>query len=209
MLTNVYVDGFNLYYGCLRGSPYKWLDLEALCAILLPQNHIHRIRYFTARVAVRADPKAPVRQAAYIRAIETLPTVSVHYGHFLTNTTRMPLAKPPKRGPRTVEVVKTEEKGSDVNLATYLLTDAFRQDAKCYVVISNDSDLLEPIRMVRHELHASVGLINPQPPKKISKALVGCKPTFVKQIRAGGLAASQFPSVLTDTNGTITKPSDW
>jgi hypothetical protein len=50
MRTNVYVDGFNLYYGCLKGTPYRWLDLEALCSRLLPTNSIHRIRYFTARV---------------------------------------------------------------------------------------------------------------------------------------------------------------
>lgn len=208
MLTNVYVDGFNLYYGCLKGSPYKWLDLEALCGVLLPQNHIHRIRYFTARAQVRDDPGVPVRQGAYMRALDTLPMLSIHLGHFLTNNVRMPLAKPTKWA-NTVEVVKTEEKGSDVNLATHLLLDAFRRDAQCYVVISNDSDLLEPIRVVRHELHASVGLVNPHLPRKISKALVGCKPSFVKQIRAAGLAASQFPPSLKDANGTITKPPGW
>ena len=30
MRTRVYVDAFNLYYGALRGTPYKWLDLDAL-----------------------------------------------------------------------------------------------------------------------------------------------------------------------------------
>lgn len=40
MLTNVYVDGFNLYYGCLKGTPYKWLDLGALFQALLPSNKI-------------------------------------------------------------------------------------------------------------------------------------------------------------------------
>jgi hypothetical protein len=40
----------------------------------------------------------------------------------------MPLANPPQRGARTVEIVKTEEKGSDVKLATYLLLDAFQRD---------------------------------------------------------------------------------
>lgn len=44
MLTNVWVDGFNLYYGCLKGTPYKWLDLGALCQALLPPNKILRIR---------------------------------------------------------------------------------------------------------------------------------------------------------------------
>ncbi len=50
MKTYVYIDAFNLYYGCVKNTPYKWLDLSKLCAILLPQHHIERIKYFTARV---------------------------------------------------------------------------------------------------------------------------------------------------------------
>jgi NYN domain len=209
VITNVYVDGFNLYYGCLRGSPYKWLDLEVLCGHLLPTHEIKRIRYFTAKVAARADPQAPVRQEAYLRALETLPTISIHYGHFLTGPTRMALANPTTFGPKTVEVIKTEEKGSDVNLATYLLVDAFRKDADAYVVVSNDSDLKEPIRIVCHELNYTVGLVNPHPPVKRSRALENCRPTFFKQIRAGVLGVSQFPSDLTDTRGAFHKPVDW
>jgi len=209
MLTNVYVDGFNLYYGCLKGTPHKWLDLEALCARLLPQNEIKRIRYFTAKISARpGDVHGPVHQDAYLRSLTTRPTTSVHLGHFLTNTTRMPVAKPVAGGPKTVEVIKTEEKGSDVNLATYLLVDAFRQDADAFVVISNDSDLTEPIRIVRHELGKVVGILNPQ--RHPSRALLSCKPTFFKQIRGGVLAASQFPAQLVDAAGsTITKPANW
>jgi len=209
VITNVYVDGFNLYYGCLKGSPHKWLDLESLCGHLLPAHQIKRIRYFTAKVAARTDPQAPVRQDTYVRALETLTTISIHYGHFLTQTTRMALAQPSAGGPKTVEVIKTEEKGSDVNLATYLLVDAFRQDAEAFVVISNDSDLKEPIRIVCHELNYTMGLINPHPPAKRSRALENCKPTFFKQIRQGVLAASQFPSDLNDAAGAFHKPADW
>ena len=36
--THVYIDGFNLYYGALKGTPYKWLDLEALCRKLMPRT---------------------------------------------------------------------------------------------------------------------------------------------------------------------------
>ena len=25
--ANVYIDGFNLFYRCLKGTPYKWLDV--------------------------------------------------------------------------------------------------------------------------------------------------------------------------------------
>jgi len=119
MATNVYVDAFNLYYGSLKGTPYRWLDLGAFCARLLPKDRINRIRYFTATVSARPDnPDAPQRQQVYLRALETIPGLSIHFGHYLSHVTRMPLANPRRGGARTVEVVKTEEKGSDVNLAT-------------------------------------------------------------------------------------------
>jgi hypothetical protein len=208
--TNVYVDGFNLYYGCLKGTRYRWLDLEALCARLLPRHQINRLRYFTARVSARPNkPHDPVHQGAYLRALGTLPRVSIHLGHFLTKPARMPLAKPLPGGPLFAEVLRTEEKGSDVNLATYLVADAFRRDAEAFVIISNDSDLTEPMRIVRHELGMAVGILNPHPPHKRSHALLSCKPTFFKQIRSGALAASQFPSTLTDSAGTIRRPDGW
>ena len=100
MRTNVYIDGFNLYYGSLRGSSHKWLDLGAFCDKLLPHNDVQRIRYFTARIIPKPDdPQAPTRQGAYLRAIATIPRVSIHYGHFLQNPTRMPLANPPRPWP--------------------------------------------------------------------------------------------------------------
>jgi hypothetical protein len=39
MRTIVYIDGFNLYYGAVKGTPYKWLDLKSVCQKLLdPHN---------------------------------------------------------------------------------------------------------------------------------------------------------------------------
>lgn len=31
MRVNVYVDGFNVYYGCIKGTVFKWLDILTLC----------------------------------------------------------------------------------------------------------------------------------------------------------------------------------
>ena len=56
MRTIVYVDGFNLYYGALKGTPYRWLDILAMSRkILSPKNQIAGIKYFTARVLSRPD----------------------------------------------------------------------------------------------------------------------------------------------------------
>jgi hypothetical protein len=206
LATNVYVDAFNLYYGCLKGTPYRWLDLGALCALLLPKDRINRIRYFTAIVSARPDNRdAPQRQQVYLRALETIPSLSIHYGHYLSHVVRTPLADP-RGGVRTVEVVKTEEKGSDVNLATYLLLDAFQRDCDVAVVISNDSDLRLPIEVVQSVLGIRVGVVNPHPPARRSRAL---QPTFFKQIRTSALRASQFRAALTDARGEIRKPEHW
>lgn len=206
--TNVYVDGFNLSYGALKGTRFKWLDLDALSHQLLPKDNIHRIRYFTAKVSARPrDPRLPVRQEMYLRALGTLPSVSVHLGVFYVSTARAYLAHPPAAGPKTVEIIKTEEKGSDVALATYLMLDACRGDCSTAVLITNDSDLSEPLRLVREELGLTTGVINPHEARKRSRAL---QATFFKQLRPGALAASQFPSQVTDFRGRkITKPVGW
>ena len=207
MRANVYVDAFNLYYGCLKGSPYRWLDLDALCRKLLPRDHIHRIRYFTALVSGRsADPRQPQRQQIYLRALRTIPHLSVHLGHYLSHPVRMPLARPPRVGPQTVEVIRTEEKGSDVNLASYLLLDGFRGDCEAAVVISNDSDLKVPIQLAQAELGLVVGIVNPHPPSRRSRAL---QPTFWRQVREPQLRSSQFPQILEDGKGSIRKPPEW
>ena len=185
MPTIVYIDGFNLYYGALRDALYKWLDLEALCRRLLPKDAINRIRYFTARITARPDdPQQAQRQETYLRALRTLPLVSIHYGHFLTHHVRMPLASPHRGRSRTALVVKTEEKGSDVNLASHLLLNAFKQACDTAVVISNDSDLRVPIRIAEQELGVRVGIIYPHPPAYRSRAL---RATFFKQLRTGVL----------------------
>ena len=50
--TLVYIDGYNLYYGLLKGSPSsKWLNLRALASAMFKEKHeILSVKYFTARV---------------------------------------------------------------------------------------------------------------------------------------------------------------
>ena len=226
--TNIYVDGFNLYYGAVKGTPYRWLDVAKLCLEVLPDISINRIRYFTALVkSTPADPHMANRQQFFIRALETIPNLTVHYGHFLESKPRMPLAYPPFGGPATVEVVKMEEKGSDVNIATYMLVDAFRSDCDQLIVVTNDSDLAEPVRIINKELNIPVGVFNPH-----SQSMSDCRhrisgrlgpaqqkrqsvtlrkvAKFSRDIKEAHLIAAQFPAVLTDAQGkTVRKPAGW
>jgi len=208
MKTYVYVDGFNLYYGAVKGTPFRWLDIRKLCQLLLPRHQIARIKYFTARVSARpGDPDTPTRQQTLLRALGTLSNFEIIYGHFLTNEVSMLQAGLPAGAPpKYVKVIKTEEKGSDVNLATHLLSDGFRKEYEAAVLITNDSDLLEPVRIVRNELGLVVGILNPH--KRASRVLAR-EASFVKQIRSAALRASQFPARLKDAHGVITKPATW
>lgn len=149
MKTFVYIDGFNLYYGCLKGTPYRWLDIAALCRHLLPTHDIQKLHYFTARITARPnDPEQPMRQQTYLRALRTLPDMEISFGFFLSHDVLMPLADAAAAGKMAV-VTRTEEKGSDVNLASHLLMDAFDNAYDCAVLITNDSDLVVPVRYVR------------------------------------------------------------
>ena len=116
MKTYVYVDAFNLYFGSLRGTPHKWLDIKALCSKLLrPDNDVTHIKYFTARVNPRVDdPDQPMRQLTYLRALQTIPRLEIFYGHFLTHTRWMPLVNPQPGMPTHVKVISTSEKGSAI-----------------------------------------------------------------------------------------------
>jgi uncharacterized LabA/DUF88 family protein len=207
MRTYVYIDAFNLYFGCVKGTPYKWLDISKLCRILLPQHQIERVKYFTANVkSLPNDPHAPERQQLYLRALRTLPDLEIIYGHFLSHHVRMPLANPGLGHPKTVEVIKTEEKGSDVNLAIHLLHDAYQKRYESGVIVSGDSDLLAAVQIVKNELGKPVGVLNPQ--KRPSRMLQR-HATFYKHIRPGVLAASQFSATLRDEHGTFSKPTGW
>jgi hypothetical protein len=152
------------------------------------------------------DPDQAVRQQLYFRALQTLSGLTIHYGHFLTHEVTMPLVPVPGEPQRYARVIKTEEKGSDVNLATHLLHDAHMGRFDIAVVVSNDSDLLEPIKIVREQLGKKVGILNPQ--KNPSRALLP-HIDFIKQIRTGVLKASQFSGSMTDKHGTFSKPPAW
>lgn len=213
MRTNVYVDGFNLYFGCLKGTPYRWLDLRAFVQRVLPRSaELGQIRYFTARVTALPgfDPSSSLRQELYLRALGTLPNVSIHFGEYRAHAKRMPLHPPPGTGERMVTVLRSDEKGSDVNLASYLLLDGFRHEYQQAIVISNDSDLATPVRMVRDELKLPMGVIFPcTNPGRAPTASLRQAATFTRNVHSKALKTSQFLNHLTDGTGSFSRPAKW
>lgn len=115
--------------------------------------------------------------------------------------------------PAVVYVAKTEEKGSDVNLGVHLVRDAFVDAFDVAYVLTNDTDLVEPIRIVTHEVGKQVCIVAPCRPRGVvpvpSPSLEAVS-SFKHYIDDAELAASQFPDVvLRRGKKPINKPATW
>jgi len=210
MRVHAYIDGFNLYYGSLKGTQNRWLDIEALCKSITPKGAtLSKIRYFTAKVNSNPQkPTAHTDQRSYLQAIDAhCNLVQIHYGHYQENRVRAPNANPP---PVTVEIIKREEKGSDVNLAVHLVNDAFTAGINAAILISNDSDLAEAVTLAR-ERGIEVYWYPPlackgRYPSKTLQSVV----THQRQIYPNKYAAAQLPNPITTAQGkAINKPAGW
>lgn len=234
--TGIYIDGLNFYYGALRNTPYKWVDIDRLSSFLVPHDEIVHVRYFTAVVNPRpADARVPIRQSTYLRAIDTLPSVSIHRGRFTSRVKTRILAdgcephtalftphfrptalyslmwrdKVRRRtdGSTRVRVVIDEEKGSDVNIGAFLVNDAARHSIDKAILVSNDSDLTEAVRLAR-EFGISVGILNPHPtPMSKHRRSVA---SFEIPFRSAILKRAQLPNTVVDSTGReIHRPREW
>jgi hypothetical protein len=117
----------------------------------------------------------------------------------------MPMVSPPRNGPATVEVFKTEEKGSDVNLATFLLLDGFDSLYDETVIISDDSDLAEPMAQANHRFDP-VHIVSPRALRL--NALIDGAATWAP-LSLATLASCQLPSpLLLPTGNTIYRPPE-
>ena len=183
----------------------------------IQKNQIIGVKYFTAKVSGRSgDQSQPQRQELYWRALRTIPSLEIICGHFREREIRARVVDPP---PNFINVFKTEEKGSDVNLATNLLMDGFRDKYEVAIVISGDSDLITPIKMIRDEIGKPVGVVNPQlvsgpvaKPKHKRRKNAGLKKAcsfYHAGISWNQLSESVFPDTLTDCVGSFTRPSEW
>lgn len=231
MRASIYVDGFNLYFLRLRAQRWaRWLDLHALASeILNPRYQIQAVNFYTARVSGRLDREAPAKQQVYLNTLATVPQMHVHFCRFLFSEKWAHLVKPPssrpsgypwpKPAPDLVWVSKTEEKGSDVNLGAHLVRDALMDRFDAAFVITNDTDLVEPIRIARQEAGKTVGLISPLPSHVPTDKHTGRKPkaaaslqrvaSFTLHIHNRHLRAAQFADQLVSDGKEIHRPNDW
>jgi hypothetical protein len=205
--TIIYIDGFNLYYGAVRATPaFKWLNLERFCRLLRPHDDIRVIRYFSALID---GPNKP-NQEAYLRALSTTPLIEIILGKFKKKTVKCAVKPCTWTGNKFYGT--QEEKRTDVNIAVFMLDDAYQDLCDHFVVFSGDSDLVPALNMVRLRF----------PQKKITVYVPSRSPVrgAAVEIRTAAhvnrtlplvlLSKSQFPNSVPDgAGGFITRPATW
>lgn len=224
----VYIDGWSLYYS-IRTTPYRWLDPLALSRRLFPELRIQRVKYFTAIGNRPEDPQARARQETYLRALRTLkPKLKIYAGSMSRHKGAVPLAlEKDSRWRRRllalavgdkriltqavprVQVWKTEEKGSDVNLASHLIADAYEENFDVAAVLTNDMDLEHPLRFVREKLGRPVILFNAAGYRHERLAPADTPGSSYVRIKGKALSACQFPELMSDARGQFRRPQDW
>lgn len=225
MRTTVYIDGYNLYYGALRGTPYKWLDVvrlfETICHAQNPATHIQEVKFFTApikaRISTRKD-QALRSQRLYLNALQQLhpDRMTVVEGFFQLTKGMFPRYQEPLDKTDKVAVWRLEEKQTDVNIALHLYDDVVQGRVEQVVLVSNDSDLVPALKFARHtNALLTIGTILPRLYRESSNSrpnnvdLSALSDWSRHYIRAEELQAAQLPDKIPTSKKPIFKPDYW
>lgn len=196
----VYIDGFNLYFGLkTRGwQRFLWLDLRKMSERLLkPHQRLGGVKYFTSRIRLPHDKAS--RQNKFLEALETLPDLEIFYGNYQIN----------RRNCRKCGHVDhvPNEKMSDVNIATEMLTDAFLNKFDTALLISADGDLMTPVQRIAKIVGKRIIVVFPPDRRSFKLESVATAHMFIGR---NHLANSQFPAQVKKRNGFILeRPREW
>jgi len=187
-----FVDGFNLYHALNSlGRPHlKWIDLRRLTEHFIdPSKHdLTSVVYFSAFATWLEGPYE--RHMQYVAALKATGTIAV-MGHFKSKD------RVCKRCNHVY--VGHEEKETDVNIAVWLVSEAYKNNYDEAFIVSRDSDLTPAIKLVLDEFpHKRVKAICPPGLghcKEIAQ-LVGQKK--LASIKPVHLERSLLPEVILD-----------
>lgn len=229
--TRVYVDGYNFYYGRLKRTPYKWLDPLALFEKSILPSVLYRqadqvctfqldalaLKYFTAPILrnFASAPDSVSSQATYLRALEThcagrLGIIRGYYDDRKARAYRVIEGVPPTQCEK-VEIWKLEEKQSDINLALHAYRDAMSKQVDQVVIVTNDTDLVPALRLIKEDTEAVVGLVVPTSDsvRPANADLVKYSDWVRRHVTDDELAASQLPLVVPGGRAASRKPMSW
>lgn len=162
-----------------------------------PHQTLVGVKYFTSRV--NNSPDKQKRQSTYIDALESTG-IKIIYGNYQDGSSEC------KRCGHVWRVAK--EKMTDVNIATAIIVDAYKDEYDMALLISGDSDLTPQIREV-HDLFKQKRVFIAFPPKRHnnSMALIAKGSETIGRKK---LVDSQFEEeVISKTGYKLRIPPEW
>lgn len=221
MNTAIYIDGYNLYYGLLKNTKYKWLNLYSLLSEIIkiqnPQSDIVAIKYFTAPVISRFSQhkeKAQQSQNYYHKAlcVQSDNCIKIINGYFDIDVSSPILYRKPIDLKAKSEVWKLEEKQTDVNIALEMYRDASIGEVQQQILVSSDSDLIPALKYIRNDFKSIVlGLVLPRSNDhgRANKGLSEFTDWTRSHIKTEELEKHQFPEMIPTNKKPIYKPNYW
>jgi len=206
MRANIYVDGFNLYYGAVKDTKYKWLDIDRLFRLLRPHDSIETIYYFTAEI----DGPRHRNQLTYLSALVTLPKVKIIFGKFKAKQVKCAVQE--CAFPRDRWFTVPEEKRTDVQIALRMVRDVWEDKCDRLIIATGDSDLVPAVNMVKDinpqkQVIVYVPARNPQRGAAVELRSAADKARILPN---NLIRLAQFPNRLPDgSGGFLQKPQDW
>lgn len=229
MRTAFFVDGYNVFYGLLAGTPYKWLNLPLLLAHIAhienPQSALASIDYFTSSVKPELATRGRISKEAqdtYVRALKA-NNVTVHYGRHQLERASAPRFIDKKVGASRqdkVAIWKLEEKETDVHIAIRMYRTAARQAnipiaerIQQLVLVSGDTDMTPALRAIREDFpQMKLGVVLPcrtgikrSPPG----SLIEHSDWMRRVVSSEELQSHQFPARVPTHKSPAIKPDYW
>lgn len=232
--TRIYIDGYNLYYGCLKGTHLKWLDLLALfeksilpsVTAMIDGHNIASdlqpaaIKFFTAPIleqAAKASDSIQCQEQYHAALSKHQPgRVETIKGYYSLTKARAKVIDPidEKKWPRdclSTDIWKLEEKQTDVNLALHVVKDALLGEIEHVVIVTNDTDIAPALEMIRAHTKAAVGLVIPTTDheRAPNADLVKHAHWVRTHITEAELKSAQLPRVIAGGRRPAIKPDSW
>ncbi|MGB2823742.1 MAG: NYN domain-containing protein [Phycisphaerae bacterium] len=204
--ANVYIGGFNLYYGAVKDTAYKWLNIERLFTLLRNHDDIQRIYYFTALI----KGSHLLNQLTYVKALATLPRVQVILGKYKLRAVLCNVPGCKYTGNRRFFV--PEEKRTDTQIALTMAQDAWDDACDLFVLVSGDSDLVPAVGKVKEIAPHKRILVYVPARDAIRGAAVELRGVADKHRTLPNqlIRRSQFAASIPDgQGGWIDKPAGW
>lgn len=144
----VFIDGSNLYHSLKNYFNRTDLDLGKFTRKLIGKRTHVRTYYYNARVGQKQEPELYKQQQAFFAGVNAIPYTELRLGRLVY--TNWPSVPP-------------YEKGTDVQLATDMITHSYKNNYDVAILVAGDNDFAGAVQAVKDNgKHVEVALFGKQ-----------------------------------------------